>query len=113
MNKLRFTILLFGLSLISFVGFSKSNPILDYNELFVELSVSATNSNLVTNPDIDYCSNVFVNGGVGELTITGVNAPWTSIQYRLEGGDTYTDICLLYTSPSPRDQRGSRMPSSA
>ena len=24
-----------------------------------------------------------------------------------------TYICLLYTSPSPRDQRGSRMPSSA
>ena len=24
-----------------------------------------------------------------------------------------TDGCLLYTSPSPRDQRGSRMPSSA
>ena len=26
---------------------------------------------------------------------------------------TGDDICLLYTSPSPRDQRGSRMPSSA
>ena len=26
---------------------------------------------------------------------------------------TQTIICLLYTSPSPRDQRGSRMPSSA
>ena len=25
----------------------------------------------------------------------------------------YTSVCLLYTSPSPRDQRGSRMPSSA
>ena len=24
-----------------------------------------------------------------------------------------TEICLLYTSPSPRDQRGYRMPSSA
>ena len=24
-----------------------------------------------------------------------------------------TNNCLLYTSPSPRDQRGSRMPSSA
>ena len=24
-----------------------------------------------------------------------------------------TSFCLLYTSPSPRDQRGSRMPSSA
>ena len=33
------------------------------------------------------------------------------------GGDPYNDNdsshCLLYTSPSPRDQRGSRMPSSA
>ena len=28
-----------------------------------------------------------------------------------EWGNVY--ICLLYTSPSPRDQRGSRMPSSA
>ena len=28
----------------------------------------------------------------------------------LQDGD---EICLLYTSPSPRDQRGSRMPSSA
>ena len=27
-------------------------------------------------------------------------------------GDVASD-CLLYTSPSPRDQRGSRMPSSA
>ena len=26
---------------------------------------------------------------------------------------TRVKICLLYTSPSPRDQRGSRMPSSA
>ena len=25
----------------------------------------------------------------------------------------YDNACLLYTSPSPRDQRGSRMPSSA
>ena len=27
--------------------------------------------------------------------------------------DVYTKICLLYTSPSPRDKRQSRMPSSA
>ena len=31
--------------------------------------------------------------------------------YVLEAGRL--TICLLYTSPSPRDQRGSRMPSSA
>ena len=29
------------------------------------------------------------------------------------GGNLDDEICLLYTSPSPRDQRGSRMPSSA
>ena len=29
------------------------------------------------------------------------------------GWDVLTTGCLLYTSPSPRDQRGSRMPSSA
>ena len=28
-------------------------------------------------------------------------------------GRQYSNTCLLYTSPSPRDQRGSRMPSSA
>ena len=30
-----------------------------------------------------------------------------------DNGFTLGDVCLLYTSPSPRDQRGSRMPSSA
>ena len=30
-----------------------------------------------------------------------------------EGISALFNICLLYTSPSPRDQRGSRMPSSA
>ena len=30
-----------------------------------------------------------------------------------DGNDTLSNICLLYTSPSPRDQRGTRMPSSA
>ena len=31
----------------------------------------------------------------------------------LEVRKNCTETCLLYTSPSPRDQRGSRMPSSA
>ena len=30
-----------------------------------------------------------------------------------EGSGEQSQHCLLYTSPSPRDQRGSRMPSSA
>ena len=48
------------------------------------------------------------------------NAAYLFAQYRTLGGvhfavDNMTglQLCLLYTSPSPRDQRGSRMPSSA
>ena len=33
--------------------------------------------------------------------------------YELERPKPQNENCLLYTSPSPRDQRGSRMPSSA
>ena len=35
------------------------------------------------------------------------------VPYTIEDQDSAGDSCLLYTSPSPRDQRGSRMPSSA
>ena len=39
---------------------------------------------------------------------------WTGLVGLLEmGGPDNVEACLLYTSPSPRDQRGSRMPSSA
>jgi len=47
-------------------------------------------------------------------------ALWLAVEggMRFEKDDFLTlserfKICLLYTSPSPRDQRGSRMPSSA
>ena len=39
--------------------------------------------------------------------------PGGHMQARGIGEHAPADICLLYTSPSPRDQRGSRMPSSA
>ena len=41
---------------------------------------------------------------------------WTGIQGNFgppAGQVDLTDVCLLYTSPSPRDKRQSRMPSSA
>ena len=37
--------------------------------------------------------------------------PGNLVTYLVDRNINYT--CLLYTSPSPRDQRGSRMPSSA
>ena len=44
-------------------------------------------------------------GGTGSVKL-----PY--IQRKLKPFEVFDD-CLLYTSPSPRDQRGSRMPSSA
>ena len=70
-----------------------------------------TNSNLV----------IFISG---MIAISGMILPGLSGSYLLLLMGSYTLImvdavnalyftCLLYTSPSPRDQRGSRMPSSA
>ena len=39
--------------------------------------------------------------------------PFYSIQINVDQRCLIPRPCLLYTSPSPRDQRGSRMPSSA
>ena len=38
---------------------------------------------------------------------------WNRIKWAKEKSDPHTTICLLYTSPSPRDRTRSRMPSSA
>ena len=46
--------------------------------------------------------------GFAMLAATSTPVRYYSV---IEAGTIYT--CLLYTSPSPRDQRGSRMPSSA
>ena len=52
--------------------------------------------------------SAFVNAG--NLTVTsGTSDPGSSITV----DSALFNGCLLYTSPSPRDQRGSRMPSSA
>ena len=51
------------------------------------------------------------------LIVFMVTAPLLTVGIKVDlpkvKATALTDICLLYTSPSPRDQRGSRMPSSA
>ena len=48
----------------------------------------------------------------GWILLIGVIA--CVVQMAISGPGLYQNLfCLLYTSPSPRDQRGSRMPSSA
>ena len=49
------------------------------------------------------------NGIITDLASTRAVTSWEQLAPRLAG----YDICLLYTSPSPRDRTRSRMPSSA
>ena len=52
--------------------------------------------------------NVYLKKSLTSLTAE-FKPRYVSIDYKVQSGDT----CLLYTSPSPRDMRRSRMPSSA
>ena len=47
------------------------------------------------------------------LDVIGGAALWSPGSYQIEGAGMHLFSCLLYTSPSPRDVRSSRMPSSA
>ena len=49
----------------------------------------------------------------GEVTVTAGEMSEPAVSGMALRGGTTVKTCLLYTSPSPRDQRGSRMPSSA
>ena len=51
--------------------------------------------------------NILIANGVAKLADFGEATEFANEDARR------TYVCLLYTSPSPRDQRGSRMPSSA
>ena len=59
--------------------------------------------------------DVMVDYGIGDLQIRidGNTDIWGTEPPIGTFGLTGIGGCLLYTSPSPRDQRGSRMPSSA
>ena len=50
---------------------------------------------------------------VSHPTALTVDNTWHHIAATFDNGVMTVYVCLLYTSPSPRDQRGSRMPSSA
>ena len=65
--------------------------------------------------DVRVSSCVYTFGGIGLTQLPGLLSGLS--RHRCEGGGKVGGeggaSCLLYTSPSPRDQRGSRMPSSA
>ena len=62
--------------------------------------------------------NSAVNGGISHVSVTNAGAGYTDGTYPNvaivgDGSGATCSVCLLYTSPSPRDATLSRMPSSA
>ena len=61
-------------------------------------------------PDITYIKEKTMSCNLRELTVTSL---LEQAQGEISKAKTNVEICLLYTSPSPRDLVISRMPSSA
>ena len=94
--------------------FGNTNPAtgLDTNTELKEPRIGIY-SDLVKNPEdlakriTEMISEEMAQGKIPRFSFT------VSIRDQLAQKYIEVQICLLYTSPSPRDQRGSRMPSSA
>ena len=56
---------------------------------------------------------IFSKSGDKIYSITSPNSSYDNIELKFELKKPIINICLLYTSPSPRDKRLSRMPSAA
>ena len=65
--------------------------------------------------NILYNGELFLDEGISQLKESYNENFWEIIPVLTENNITNTlpDYCLLYTSPSPRDPKTSRMPSSA
>ena len=72
--------------------------------------------NKLPDPAVLFLIGLLVTWGMSawmsEMTFTEVK-PGQTTPVKVTNMLTPDNFCLLYTSPSPRDQRGSRMPSSA
>ena len=82
----------------------------NYSDLFNDFSLMATP--ISQQPDLKPLNfgNIKIDFPIVQAALSGYS-DWPMRVIAKRNGAPYT--CLLYTSPSPRDQRGSRMPSSA
>ena len=92
-----------------FLGNSRPNPVGSNPDL------GAYENALATSPYPAQVLNLTAKLNSGEVTLSWDALEASNIEYYEVYMSTSPNVetCLLYTSPSPRDQRGSRMPSSA
>ena len=62
-------------------------------------------------PLIEVCGKSLIDHGLDALALAGTKLAVVNVHYIADLLEAH--VCLLYTSPSPRDRQKSRMPSSA
>ena len=95
---------------LSALGYSGASNADNYGSFSIKANTGATEA-IGSGETI-----TFTDSGATTVTRSGNTIDISSVntQYSVgDGGLSQNNFCLLYTSPSPRDQRGSRMPSSA
>ena len=80
--------------------------------LFVMLSMSSVRAEALSDIEKVRAEVAKIIPATSDAKIIATGAE-NVFQIEFQGAFTYAYVCLLYTSPSSRDQRGSRMPSSA
>ena len=87
----------------------------DIRPSWIKITTITMVSNFVQNIDIKRLRKVFEAIGTYKMKRCGTDGSTNGgFEWKLKPTTFYNQVtCLLYTSPSPRDQRGSRMPSSA
>ena len=92
------------------------NQINPFMKIFRDIEITKNNIDEIANVS-DYAILSLPNGLSSQLTPLllekGVKVLDLSADYRFKSLDKWKEVCLLYTSPSPRDGLLSRMPSSA
>ena len=91
------------------------------NQETEKVSITSQNHGFAAEKEaLEACGAIVTEYNLNDQTVSGMrlsDKPVFSVQYHPEAAPGPNDaqhlFCLLYTSPSPRDQRGSRMPSSA
>ena len=85
------------------ITFNVNDPMASTGEVLLRLAIDKS---------VSARSRVSVDLNGKSLGYTSLDKSRKSVAFKIPVG-TLQGTCLLYTSPSPRDQRGSRMPSSA
>ena len=85
---------------------NKTTPTLDLDSCLAKIA-EAQKSGSLTEPAVENIKIWLTDSRYADY------APAVAEHIAEEKWQELDDVCLLYTSPSPRDQRGSRMPSSA